>query len=107
MIIVGKWKTLGIIDEGLNNETRIRLHFLDFHGKNVAKLFICLSGLLRTRLSLKTLVVFIVIPFMIHVHPMLNRTMLLFRVKCVILLFIMLVGVLIMHIGLILIRLHL
>ena len=32
---MGKWKILGIIDEGMNNETRILLQFGDFHGKNV------------------------------------------------------------------------
>jgi len=32
---VGKWKILGIIDEGVNNQTRILLQYLDFHGKNV------------------------------------------------------------------------
>jgi len=66
-----------------------------------------LSRLLRTRSSLKRLVVFMDIYFMIHVHSMLNRTMLLFGVTCVILLSIMLVHVLIMHAVLILIRLYL
>ena len=32
---VGKWKILGIIDEGMNNETRILLQYWDFHGQNV------------------------------------------------------------------------
>jgi len=30
-----KWEILGIIDEGVNNETRILLQFWDFHRKNV------------------------------------------------------------------------
>jgi len=32
---VDKWKILGIIDECVNNETRILLQFWDFHGKSV------------------------------------------------------------------------
>ena len=32
---VGKWEILGIVDEGVNNETRILLQFWDFHGLNV------------------------------------------------------------------------
>jgi len=32
---VGKWKILGIIEEGVNNETRVLLQYLDFHGKNI------------------------------------------------------------------------
>ena len=31
---VGKW-ILGLIDEGVNNETRIILQYWNFHGKNV------------------------------------------------------------------------
>jgi len=31
----GKWEVLSIIDEGVNNETRILLKFWDFHGKSV------------------------------------------------------------------------
>ena len=32
---VGKCEVLGIIDEGVNNETRILLQFWYFHGKNI------------------------------------------------------------------------
>jgi len=32
---VGKWKILGIVDEGVNTETRILLQFWDFHGLTV------------------------------------------------------------------------
>jgi len=32
---VGKRKIIGIIDEGVNNKTRILLQFWGFHGKNV------------------------------------------------------------------------
>ena len=32
---VSKWEILGIIDEGVNNETRLLLQFWDFHGKSV------------------------------------------------------------------------
>jgi len=78
-----------------------------FMVKVLMKLGVCLSGLHGTSLSLKRLVAFVDIYFMIHVHSMLNRTMLLFGVTCVILLSIMLVHVLIMHIMLILIRLYL
>jgi len=104
---VGKWKILGIVDEGVNKKTRILLQFWDFIVKMLMKLGLCLNGLLGIRLNLKRLVVFMVIHFMIHVHSMLNHTMLIFRVICVILLPIMLVHVLIMHTVLILIRLYL
>ena len=59
---------------------------------------ICLSGLLETHLSLKRLVVFMDILFPILVHFMLDLIMLLFGVKCVILLTIMLIHVFIMHV---------
>jgi len=68
---------------------------------------ISLSGLLGARLSLKRLVVFIDIHFMVIVHFMLNRFILLCGVTCVILLPIMLVHVLLMHTVLILIHLYL
>jgi len=71
------------------------------------KLGICLNGLHGIHLNLIRLVVFMVIPFMTHVHSMLNLTMLLFGVIGVILLRIMLVDVLIMHAILSLTRLHL
>ena len=32
---VGKWEILGIVDDGVNNETRILLQFCDFHRLNV------------------------------------------------------------------------
>jgi len=32
---VRKWVILGIIDEGVNNETRVLLQYWDFNGKNV------------------------------------------------------------------------
>jgi len=32
---VGQQKILGIVDEGVDNETRILLQFWDFHGKSV------------------------------------------------------------------------
>ena len=32
---MGKWEFLGIIDEGVNGETRILLQFWDFHRLNV------------------------------------------------------------------------
>jgi len=32
---VGEWEILGIVDEGVNNETRSLLQFCDFHDKNV------------------------------------------------------------------------
>jgi len=70
------------------------------------KLGICLNGLHGIHLNLIRLVVFMVIPFMTHVHSMLNLTMLLFGVIGVILLRIMLVDVLIMHAILSLTRLH-
>jgi len=34
---VGKWKILGIVDEGVNSESRILLEFWDFYRKNVNK----------------------------------------------------------------------
>jgi len=71
------------------------------------KLGVCLSGLHGIRLSLRRLVVFMVIHFMIHVHSMLDRIMLIFGVPYAILLTIMLVHVHIMHTMVILIRLYL
>jgi len=32
---VGKWEILGIVDEGVNSETRILFQFWDFHRLNV------------------------------------------------------------------------
>jgi len=32
---VSKWKILGIIDEGVNSETRTLLEYWSFHGKSV------------------------------------------------------------------------
>jgi len=104
---MGKWKILGIIDECVNNETGILLQFWDFHGKMLIKLGVCLSGLHGYRLSLKRLVVFLDIHLLIHVHSMLDRTMLLCGVTCVTLMPIMLVLALIMHTVPILIRLYL
>jgi len=68
---------------------------------------VCLSWLLGTHFSLKRLVVFVDFYFITHVHSMLDHTMLLFGVICVILMPIMLVHVLIMHMLLILIHLYL
>ena len=59
---------------------------------------VCLSGLLRTHLSLKRLVVFVYILFPILVYFMLDLIMLLFGVTCVILMTIVLHHVLIMHV---------
>jgi len=67
------------------------------------KVGVCLSGLLGIRLSLKRLVVFLDILFLIHVHSTLDRIILLFGVTCVIPLTITLVHVHIMHPMLILI----
>ena len=74
--------------------------------KVLMKLGVCLSGLLGTRLSLKRLVVFMDMYFMTHVPSMLDHSILLFGVTCVILLPIMLVHVLIMHTVVLLIRLY-
>jgi len=51
--------------------------------KVLVKLSVCLSGLLRTHLSLKRLVVFLNIHFMTHVCFMLDLIMFLFGVVCV------------------------
>jgi len=32
---VGKWETLGIVDDGLNSEIRILLKYCGFHGQSV------------------------------------------------------------------------
>jgi len=40
---VGKWEILGIIDEGVNNETQILLQFSDFHGKSVNEAWLLLE----------------------------------------------------------------
>jgi len=42
---VGKWEILGIVDEGVNNETRILLQCWDFHGQNVYEAWSLLAGL--------------------------------------------------------------
>ena len=91
----------------MNNKTRILFYSISiFMVKILVKLGFCLGGLHGTRLSLIRLVVFMDILFLILMLSMLNRTMLLFGVTCVILLSIMLVHVLIMHAVLILIRLY-
>jgi len=72
-------------------------NFEIFIGKMLIKLGICLNGLHGIHLNLIRIAVFMVIHFMTHVHSMLNLSMLLFGVICVILLRIMLVHVLIMH----------
>ena len=87
---VSKWEILGIVDEGLNSKTQIPLQFWDFHLLNVDDAW---SGI---HLNLKRLAVFVDILFLIHVHFMLDHTMLLCSVICVILLPIMLAHVLIM-----------
>jgi len=74
---VGKWEIFAIVNEGVNNETRILIQFWDFHSKMSMKLGIYLSGLHGIHLSLKRIVVFLDILFPTHVHFMLNRTMLL------------------------------
>jgi len=104
---VGKWEILGIMDEGVNNETRILYNFVIFMVKMLMKLGLCLCGLHGIHLSLKRPVVFMPIHLMTHVHSMLNHIMLLCGVICVILQPIMLVHVLIMHVVLLLIRLYL
>jgi len=58
---------------------------------------ICLSGLLGSHLSLKRIVVFLDIHFLILVHSILDLIMLFFGIICVILLTIQLIHVLIMH----------
>ena len=84
---VGKWKILGIIDEGVNNETQILLQFWDFHGRTVDEAWSLLEWVAwDSFLSLIRLVVFVDIIFPILMPFMLDRTMLLFGVICVILL---------------------
>ena len=104
---IGKWEILGIVDEGLNNETIILLQYWDLHRRNVDEAWCLLEWVAWDSLSLKRLVAFMDFYFMTHVHFMLDSTKLLFGVIFVILLPIMLVHVLIMHIVLLLICLYL
>ena len=94
---VGKWKILGIVDEGVNSETRILLQFWDFHCKSVDEAWNLLEWVAWDS--------FMDIHFMIFVRFILNRTIFLFGVICVIILSIMLVHVL-LHTVLIPIRLY-
>ena len=79
----------------MNSETRILLQFWDFHGLTIDDAWSLLEWVAGILLNLTRLVVFIIIYFPIHVHFMLDHTMLLFGVICVVLLPIMLVHVLI------------
>ena len=54
---MGKWKILGIVDEGVNDDIYILLEYWGFHGRNVDKFWVCLSGLLRILLNLRKLVI--------------------------------------------------
>ena len=94
---VDQWKILGIVEEGVNNETRILLQYWDFIVKILMKHEICLNRLLGTHLSLKRLVAFVDILFPILVHFMLDLIMLLVDVTCVVLLIIILFHVHSMH----------
>ena len=87
---VGKREILGIVDEGVNSETRILLQFWDFHGFLLMMHGLCLNGLYRIHLNLKRLVMFIDIHFPIHVRFTLDLIMLRCGVICVALLPIML-----------------
>jgi len=66
--------------------------------KMLMKHGICLSGLLEIHLSLRKLILFLDIRFLILVHFMLDLIMPLFRVICIILLTMLLIPVLIMHV---------
>jgi len=87
---MGKWKILGIVDEGVNDDIYILLEYWGFHGRNVDKFWVCLSGLLRILLNLIRRLVFLGILFLILVHFMLDLIILLFGMTCVFLLIIIL-----------------
>ena len=66
--------------------------------KLLIRLSVCLSELFEIHLSLRRLVVFLDVLFLILVHFMLGLIMLLFDVTCVVLLTIILLPVLSMHV---------
>ena len=88
----------------MNNETRILLQFCDFRGKNVDEAWCLLEWVAWNLFEFEKASCAY---FITHLHSMLDHTMLLFGVICVILLPIMLVHVLMMHAILILIHLYL
>jgi len=94
---VGKWDILGIIDEGVNNETRILLRYWNFHCKIIDEAWPLLEWIAWIRLSLKRLVIFRDVIFLFLVHFMLDHIMLLCGVTCVVLT-IILHHALIMHV---------
>ena len=107
VIVLGKWEILGIVAEGVNSETRILLQYWDFHGKNANEAWYLLEWVAGNSFEFEK--ASCVYGYLFH-DPcafMLNCTMLLFGVTCVIFLSIMLVHVLIVHAILILIRLYL
>jgi len=57
-----------IVDEGVNNKTRILLEYRDFHGKNVDEALYLLGSLLGIHLNLRWLVVFLDVHVLIHVY---------------------------------------
>ena len=105
-LLCGKWKILGIIDEGVNHETRILLQYLDFHGKNIDEAWSLLEWVAWDSFEFDKASHICGYSFPNPCVFMLNRTMLLFGVICVVLLPIMLVHVLMMHAILILIHLY-
>ena len=86
---MGKWEILGIVDEGVNSETRILLQFWDFYGLTVDDAWSLLEWVVRDSFEFERLVVFIDIHFPIHVHFTLDLIMLRCGAICVVLLSIM------------------
>ena len=104
---VGKWEILGIVDEGVNSETRILLQFWDFQRLNVDDAWSLLVWVAWDSFEFEKACCVYRYSFPIHVHFMLDHTMLICGVICVILLPILLTHILIMLVMPILTRLYL
>jgi len=94
----GKWKILGIVDEGVNNETGILLQYWDFHGQNVDEAWYLLEWITWDSFEFEKASCVSRFFFPTHVHSILDHIMLLFDVTYVILLTIILHHVLIIHV---------
>jgi len=66
---------LAIVDEGVNSKTRILLEYWGFMVKALMKHVICLGGSLELHLSLRRLVVFLDIHFLILVCSIVDHIM--------------------------------
>ena len=91
---VGKWESLDVVDEGVNNETKTLLEYQGFHGKNVGDAWYLLGWITWDSFEFEKASQKHVL---ILVHSMLDLIVLLFGVICVVLLIMLLICALIMH----------